>query len=151
MGKRYFSRSQATSSSDDRNFGSGMMHLSKGSLCDEGEFFIEFSDHRINLTYFQDFREIKRWKNAWKCFAEHRFSTSWSSDHKQIMKSSCCNAQCSFCEDLSLDMCEIIFYVLLLNAEISQIFCITKMWKRASFEQEISDLREMSNRNDRNV
>ncbi len=128
-----------------------MMHLPKGSLRDEGEFFIEFSDHRINLTYFQNFREIKRWKNAWKCFAEHRFPTSWSSDHKQIMKSSCCNTQCSFCEDLSLDMCEIIFYVLLLNAEISQIFCISKMRKRASFEQEISDLREMSNRNDRNI
>ena len=41
-----------SSSSNDGNFGSGMMNLSKWSLCDERLIFVEFSDNRINLTYF---------------------------------------------------------------------------------------------------
>lgn len=74
VGEGNFAWREACSSADDRNFGSGMMNLTKRSGRDERLVFVEFADHGIDLADFENFFEAKRGQDALQRFTEEGFA-----------------------------------------------------------------------------
>ena len=55
MSQRDFSWGKVTSSSDNCNLGSSMMHLSKRPFDNQWLILTELSNYRINLTHLENF------------------------------------------------------------------------------------------------
>lgn len=106
-----------------------MMYLSKRSLDHKRKVFVKLPYNRINLTHFEDFGSIQRWKNRRQCLTQKCLSTTGSSHHEEIVQSCCCDTERSFCNELPLNIGKIRFQTLLLRAELVEIFCITKVGK----------------------
>jgi len=82
----HLARSQIRSSTRDRDLRRGVVNLPKRSFDNQGRIFIQFSDHRIDLTDFQDFLEPKGRENTLEGLAEHGLSTSWGAHHDDVVQ-----------------------------------------------------------------
>lgn len=82
-----FAGREMRTAADNGDLGRGMVDLAERSLGDQGRFFGQFADERIDLRDFQDLFESQRRQDARQRFAQQGLSASRPADHEDVMQS----------------------------------------------------------------